>query len=806
MAVGFVCCFSSLPRCTDAGGARSSSGSNVVKQLSGSDLGVHAVAHGFANDNITQLRWWQNDMEIIATSDDSVVALYDVVAGRSRRRQNFPTATPPHGISPLDSIGGSRALAVGSGRAAYVWDTAASFACINQMPRFLGATGRVVDVETTSSLGGGTLVLTAALDGHVRGYDLRKPGEAALFSLVVDPDPRYTALREITSVYLDHATQSKLAVYATSGLVSVVDLHQVASLGFDPDVAQSLSSVSQQSFEGPANNLYLRRATWCPDDVMLGAGSDCGDVYIWNSRTGGATVLPPVAKKPPTRLDPGVAVPIGTAPPGSFGPVLEVHFCPRFGMDGLVAVAHENGLRLWQAPVGSADESQLSATVPERSDTLGTMHVRSGLLPQVEGERADAELGDADDFEDDDDSLDMDIGSAQRSLECRHGEGYVYQEVYICLTCIDVALLAHLTPEERAAAEPPSANLANVPPGALHGMCYGCHALCHRGHDTHQVGFIRDFRCDCGNSKFAPGSEPCCTAPGKAASNPRNIYTDQFRARYCICRESFNGQLMVMCTECTDWFHWRCIGMDPYDYYIRGMDYLCHGCLDNKLPWLHQYAFDPLPRNPPGDVGDEGPPAIIAGPRSGAATPVADELVDVEGFEQPGPSFVPRDTGSGETMGYALAKGRFLRGDWRSSLREAHTGLAPVHVDFGLPEGEVVESSPNASSVDSQAAVAPAGGALEEGAVVDGEGWWSVEAIRDSVRELEERAREAHRQGDVALATELGRRAFMRIVALGNREFRQPLATAGHVERALRSGLGDLSRSEGAGDQQDGSS
>lgn len=61
---------------------------------------------------------------------------------------------------------------------------------------------------------------------------------------------------------------------------------------------------------------------------------------------------------------------------------------------------------------------------------------------------------------------------------CNYDKGYVTEEVYRCVTCYkDKSELA--------------------------GICSGCAFKCHADHEVENMYFKRNFRCDCGNSKFS---------------------------------------------------------------------------------------------------------------------------------------------------------------------------------------------------------------------------------------------------------------------------------------------------------------
>ena len=84
------------------------------------------------------------------------------------------------------------------------------------------------------------------------------------------------------------------------------------------------------------------------------------------------------------------------------------------------------------------------------------------------------------------------------------------------------------------------------------GVCLACSLHCHEGHQLYELYTKRDFRCDCGNSKFP--SFTCTLDPVSQTSvvcdsslslslsvqskdplNPKNKYNHNFRGLYCTC-------------------------------------------------------------------------------------------------------------------------------------------------------------------------------------------------------------------------------------------------------------------------------
>lgn len=76
----------------------------------------------------------------------------------------------------------------------------------------------------------------------------------------------------------------------------------------------------------------------------------------------------------------------------------------------------------------------------------------------------------------------------------------------------------------------------------------------------------RNFRCDCGNSKF--GEFYCKIFPNKDVENAGNSYNHNFKGSYCTCGRPYpdpdtEEQLeMIQCCLCEDWFHEEHLGLE----------------------------------------------------------------------------------------------------------------------------------------------------------------------------------------------------------------------------------------------------
>ncbi|QDZ20761.1 BAH domain-containing protein [Chloropicon primus] len=52
---------------------------------------------------------------------------------------------------------------------------------------------------------------------------------------------------------------------------------------------------------------------------------------------------------------------------------------------------------------------------------------------------------------------------------------------------------------------------------------------------------------------------------------------------FCVCETPYNpDRPMVECEDCSDWFHWSCVGVRSKDTRRRGYTYTCTSCLMKK--------------------------------------------------------------------------------------------------------------------------------------------------------------------------------------------------------------------------------
>ncbi|TNV74377.1 hypothetical protein FGO68_gene5425 [Halteria grandinella] len=141
--------------------------------------------------------------------------------------------------------------------------------------------------------------------------------------------------------------------------------------------------------------------------------------------------------------------------------------------------------------------------------------------------------------------------------KCRYQEGYIYQQVYACITCYQEQLYS-LPDDQRKIIEaglPNNGELVKfVKP---HGFCIGCMVHCHEGHDVIELYSKLEFRCDCGNGRMP---QACKLFNDKEDyENEANVYNHNYFDCYCYCKKPHSSeyvdQYMIQCYQCEDWFH-----------------------------------------------------------------------------------------------------------------------------------------------------------------------------------------------------------------------------------------------------------
>lgn len=166
------------------------------------------------------------------------------------------------------------------------------------------------------------------------------------------------------------------------------------------------------------------------------------------------------------------------------------------------------------------------------------------------------------DVEEEELEADLVLGGDQ-GKECTYSNGYMKrQAVFSCLTC---------NPDGNA------------------GVCTACCLTCHDSHEIVELWTKRNFRCDCGNSKF--GTFYCKLYPSKDPENSDNSYNQNFKGSYCTCGRPYpdpdaEEQVeMIQCCICEDWLHENHLGLESSDEIPRDEegeplyeDFICQAC------------------------------------------------------------------------------------------------------------------------------------------------------------------------------------------------------------------------------------
>eukprot|EP00347_Sterkiella_histriomuscorum_P020927 403335922 len=153
------------------------------------------------------------------------------------------------------------------------------------------------------------------------------------------------------------------------------------------------------------------------------------------------------------------------------------------------------------------------------------------------------------------------LSKNELTKKCRYTDGYIYQQVYSCITCY-MEQIKNLPGAEEVDAEKIMKQGFCAFPELMkelkpHGICLGCMLHCHENHDVVELYAKLDFRCDCGNGRM-PFS--CSLYENKEDyENDQNRYNQNFFDIYCYCKQPHQTELidqfMIQCFECEDWYH-----------------------------------------------------------------------------------------------------------------------------------------------------------------------------------------------------------------------------------------------------------
>lgn len=182
------------------------------------------------------------------------------------------------------------------------------------------------------------------------------------------------------------------------------------------------------------------------------------------------------------------------------------------------------------------------ATASSSSDVDGTLSMMDVLAENEElEEEATAVLGDSDD------------------KCCTYATGYQpRQALYACDTC-------------------------SADRDTMAGICLACSYACHDGHDLFELYTKRNFRCDCGNSKFPDLT--CKLIQDKTPENEKNKYNQNFKGLYCYCKRPYPDpeddveDEMIQCIMCEDWYHGRHLGIEELPSNYEYQEMVCQSCM-----------------------------------------------------------------------------------------------------------------------------------------------------------------------------------------------------------------------------------
>ncbi|XP_038214511.1 enolase-phosphatase E1 [Zerene cesonia] len=176
-------------------------------------------------------------------------------------------------------------------------------------------------------------------------------------------------------------------------------------------------------------------------------------------------------------------------------------------------------------------------------------------------------LQEQEDFEEDANAV---LGASD-DKNCTYPLGYIKrQAIYACMTCCSEA---KEDPSRRA------------------GVCLACSLACHENHELIELYTKRNFRCDCGNSKF--NSNPCQFTSEKIDLNEENCYNQNFSGIYCVCHrpypdpEATEEDEMIQCIICEDWLH--AAHLEATVPSAQYAEMICKECM-SRNEFLHDYS------------------------------------------------------------------------------------------------------------------------------------------------------------------------------------------------------------------------
>lgn len=270
--------------------------------------------------------------------------------------------------------------------------------------------------------------------------------------------------------------------------------------------------------------------------------------------------------------------------------------------------------------------------------------------------------------------------------ECSFAQGYVRQEVYVCLTCSPVD---------------------GVNRG---GLCYSCSIACHGDHNIIELMHKRAFRCDCGSARA--GSTACTLTKLPRALNDKNNYNDNFENIFCYCKSKYSPEseegTMYQCITCEDWFHDRCISVEgPLPDEAMFEDYMCRLCVA-KYPWIERYlsiseAFATTQRQvDAADTDEAGVGKMSAAKRPFSDVDTSDMTLDTEPKSKKQHGKIDQDSALQHDCKWAAlieipvsqARSMFLKENFRDYLCHCSQCLQRMEETPALVEAEQIYEPP----------------------------------------------------------------------------------------------------------------
>ena len=114
-------------------------------------------------------------------------------------------------------------------------------------------------------------------------------------------------------------------------------------------------------------------------------------------------------------------------------------------------------------------------------------------------------------------------------------------------------------------------SVPNAPDFSPAGICLACSYACHNDHTLVELYTKRQFRCDCGNSKF-PKSNRCRLRDDKDTINEKNEYNQNYRYILQFNLETFKSFHKIIKYPKPKYT----LRKFDFMYYVRGVYCTCH--------------------------------------------------------------------------------------------------------------------------------------------------------------------------------------------------------------------------------------